>query len=350
MKIFSLSLMVCVCVSCNTIESQRDVVERFPIENEIDLIEIEVEPVLYFIGDMLIVDNVLIALDMKNDTFFQFFNLPELAYLGGQINRGGGPEDEIAIFPTLCNLDDDCFSYRTMQKVKIASFDTVNQKIQIVQEIDIPDKYMNILNSVVMNNCIYGYDMLGKSKKEFIKYDPSNKTIGEFGPTYPIVDMEIEEDRKNTLFTKVMSGKIDGSKFASLYDKFPFLRIYNQKGEIIKEVEYKNDQRPPIAYTHENVQTNDMNQLTVNYMKIKTTDKYIYGLYSGKTHEELQTEQREINDYCKEVHVWDWAGEPVAKFILDMPVSSFAVASDDSYMLFYSFLHENRLYKTNIEL
>jgi hypothetical protein len=334
-------------VSCNT-ESSRFVVEEFPIETKVIFDKIEVEPILYFVGDMLIVDDVLITVDMKNETFFHFFKLPELTSLGGQINRGEGPRDEVIIFPTLDKVENDKFAYRTTHKVKIVNFNKNDRVLQVVQQIELPDKYMGILNSFVFNKNIYGYNMLGEdNEKEFIRYDPVEEKVSEFGSKYPFVNMDVTE-KKNTVFTKVMGGKPDGTMFAVLYDKFPILRIYDHEGKIISESEYNNNQKLPSAYTHQEMNIESINDLTINYMKIKVTDKYIYGLYSGKTHEESRTKQKQIDDYCCEVHVWDWKGMPIARYILEKPVSSFAVTPDDSYFLFYSFENENILYKVNI--
>jgi hypothetical protein len=326
----------------------RFIVDEFPIESKIIPDEIEVEPVLYFVGDMLIVDDVLITVDMKDETFFRFFKLPELTYLGEQINRGAGPHDEIVIFPFLDKVENDKFAYRTLQRIKIVIFDKNDRILRVVQQIDLPDKYMNILNGFVFNKNIYGYDMLGKSEKEFIEYDTAEKKLGEFGSTYPFVGIDVREEKRNTVFTKIMAGKPDGTMFAVLYDKFPILRIYDDEGNIMNEIEYHNNQKLPLAYTYTEMEGID--DLTINYMKVKVTDKYIYGLYSGKTHKELQTAQKQVNDYCNEVHVWDWKGMPVARYILENPVSSFVVTSNDSCLLFYSFENEDKLYKVNVSL
>ncbi len=132
-------------MNCQTEKSARIVVEKFPIEKEVFLNKIEIEPVLYYVGDMLIVDSILVTLDMKNDVFFQRFNLPELTYLGGTVNRGDGPEDEIAILPNLYNIGKTGFSYRSIQEIKYAFIKDRN--IVVDQELRLPDKYMNIINT-----------------------------------------------------------------------------------------------------------------------------------------------------------------------------------------------------------
>ena len=343
--LYSLIWLVLGISSCSpTKESHPRVhIEKFPIEQEVRLDSVKVEPVLYFLGDMLMTDSLLITIDIKNDTLFQYFSLPNLNYCGASTIKGGGPDDEQLVFPILQNEGGQDFTYRSIRKVKIVKYCQATKKLLLLKEFAIPDKFMNIANFCKLNNTLIGYGVQTTSNKEYKKLDLSNDKVSDFGPDFPNVGFKINKKRENILFSKNLMARRDGERFAALYDKFPLLRIYDKKGYLLTESEFLNHQIQPTALNDE--RGGNMDELTINYLKLKVTDRYIYGLYVGKRHKEVRTSNRQIDDYAKEVHVWDWDGKPIARFLLNKAVSNLAVSQDDEYLLFSSYLYEDRLYK-----
>jgi len=344
-------LILCLCflfMGCakhsNSIRKKN---ESFPIEKRVDLESIKVKPVLFFISDMVILDDELVTLDIKNDVFFQLFNLPDLRYIGPQIHKGDGPLEETLIFPYIENVGKNAFAYRTINKIKIVSHDIIKNRYILLKSYQVPQE-TEILNSCLLNNGLCGYNILGKTKQEFIRYDFSSHKIQNFGPSFPSVGFSISDDKKNMLFTKIMVSKADGNRFAALYDKFPLLRVYDKDGNLLSETEYINHQVEPVGYSKKEILISDIENTTIDYMRIKATDKYIYGLYSGMTNKQLATSGIDKSACCCEIHVWDWNGSPVARFMLDKNVTCFAVSQDDSYMIFSSSLNEDILYKMRI--
>lgn len=333
------------CAKRHDLQSKK--VERFPLEKKLELNSFKVEPALFFVSDMVILNNKLVTLDVKNDAFFQVFNLPDLKYIGPQIHKGEGPTEEVLIFPYIQNVGEKSFAYRSMDKIKVVSYDLIENKFMLLQSYMAPQE-AEILNYCLLNNSLCGYDMFRKTGKEFIKYDFSTHKIQDFGPSFPSVGFSVSDDKKNMLFSKIMISKADGTRFAALYDKFPLLRIYDNDGKLISETEYVNHQQSPIGYTNENMSMSDIEKTTRNYMRMKTTKKYIYGLYSGKTNKDLIDSGGDGSSCCCEVHIWDWDGNPVARFIFNKNVTCFAASHDDSYIVLYSSLDEGTLYKMDI--
>lgn len=70
------------------------------------------------------------------------------------------------------------------------------------------------------------------------------------------------------------------------------------------------------------------------YPDLKTTDNFIYLLYSGRTMDEYPDSFNE----SEHVLVFDWEGNPVKHYQLDNPVVSFAVSNDDKTL--YSLIRE----------
>lgn len=344
-------LFICLFLSAgcstNVEKTNKVLVKEFPLEKHIILDTIKVEPVLFCIGDMLLMDDFLVTVDFKNDVFLQIFALPKLNYIGAFVNKGEGPEDEIEILPYLGRVGHNSFTYRSVDKQKVVSFDMQENKLSLMNEYQIPDEYMSILNSFLMGKKLLGYDMLGESKKEYISYNCSTCIIEEFGSDYPKMNFSVNTKKRNLLFSKIMNGNSDNSKFVALYDKLPLMRIYDANGNVISENEYVNNQQEPLVYGNDNLKNADLSSLTINYLKVKVTDRFIYGLYSGKTHSQLNL--LNTSDLCNEIHVWNWDGVPLKRFILNKSVSNFTVSLDDSYILLYSFEKDDILYKMNME-
>jgi len=119
-----------------------------------------------------------------------------------------------------------------------------------------------------------------------------------------------------------------------MYERFPILRIYESSGNLLHEIRYDNNQQNPVQILLKN---NTGNQdLTLNYFKMRATQNYIYGLYSGKTMRELETFRNQIDDWCYELHVYDWVGNPVKRMIFDRPFFSFDVSADDRMVVLSS--------------
>lgn len=66
------------------------------------------------------------------------------------------------------------------------------------------------------------------------------------------------------------------------------------------------------------------------FVKGKTTNEYIYLLYSGNLH------NSEFHDYGRYIYVYDWNGHPVKKLILPNYINDFVVFSDNNILYGYN--------------
>ena len=56
----------------------------------------------------------------------------------------------------------------------------------------------------------------------------------------------------------------------------------------------------------------------VGFCAVDCDDKYVYALYSGKTFNKFGT----LNHHCENLLIYDWNGNPVKRYILDIPLYS----------------------------
>ena len=91
-KILSVASAVALMLGggCQT-SSKRDFIE-FPSSRAIGFNEVVIPEVLVFPGDLIIQNEMLIALDFHTDWFFKCFSLPDLEYQDNLIRQGRGPD------------------------------------------------------------------------------------------------------------------------------------------------------------------------------------------------------------------------------------------------------------------
>jgi len=320
---------------------------NFPIISNLIHEKITTEANLYMPVGLLLLDSFLITLDLKADTFFNVFSVPDLKHQGGFITRGPGPEEEILIYPYMSKVSGNTFLYNNVTSVKTATFNKKKNALEIITKIELPPEIMDMWYILKLGDSIIGNKMSQnrKNNREFIGYDLKEKTIFDFGCEYPRVEKKIKDPLQNNQnFGKACVLKPDGSAIAVVYDKFPFLRIYTTTGEIKHEVRLNNGQSFPYALFDEN-SSDGFDEVMQNYRWIKSSNHYIYALYIGKKSKELPMG---LNDFSNEIHVWDWDGEPVKKILLDEIIFTFDVDLDDTCLIASSLNSLNALYKYNL--
>jgi hypothetical protein len=340
-------VLIFVALGCSTNNKTKEHLSfsHFPNEVEVKLKEVTTAPVLSFVGELLLVDSFLVAYSLMSDSLFQVFDISGFKFLGSQVPKGEGPGEESFIAPNLHYYDSNSFLFKTLDNVKIVGYEKKENKIILQRKIDLPIEFIDVMHIVFLNEKIIGWNLYNVTNEfEFQAFDLATQEVSNFGHVYPANDFKIKLSDKASLYSKSILNKPDDKFFAALYDRYPFLRIYDADGYLVKEVRYINNQIDPAKHLSANDPAKYVAQQTVNYMKLKVTNNFIYGLYAGKTHSELRTQEYKIDDNCTEVHIWDWNGNPVAKILLDRPVFCFTVAHDDSFIVFSSVNEHDKLF------
>lgn len=342
-------LLIILLISC--IKEEKIVFSKFPREIKLVHKEITTPNVLFMVGEMELLDSALIILNLKDDKFFQIFTFPDLKYLGGYIEKGRGPNEEVSIDPYIRKIHGNKLLYKTLVSIKINQIN--RDELITIKTIHIPGELININHPFIIDDILYGYNVSRITNKEFIGYDPSNNSIFDFGPSYPNAERKVPPKFRNSIFAKAIIVKPDQSSFASVYDLFPMLRIYSRNGNLLKESYYNNGQIFPSAVMSLPTQE-DANKVMQNYRKIKASNQYIYALYNGKTIGESNSEfNKDINgglrDTSNEIHVWDWDGNPIMKILLDKQIFSFCITPDDKSIICTSINNLNTLFKYDID-
>ncbi len=306
---------------------------------------IAVEPALLEVVEMAVIDEFLVALDTKGDNYFHFFDLKSLEFLGSSIGKGQGPSEETFIYPYFMSTGKNEFLYQNNISIKTGRINKAGNSIEILKEIKFPSELANIDHTfMLMDNNVYGWDITRNSSREFVGFNTNDREIFEFGPEFPDTKKNIPKKKKALAFTKAITIKPDGNLFAAAYDVFPILRIYTKTGSLHKEVHFMNNQNFPATTINSTTPVAQVMKQMINYLKIKSTEKYIYGLYTGKTQGNFNRVGG-LSNISNEIHVWDWSGNPIKKILLDKEIFSFVVDKKDSFLICHSLEHANTFFK-----
>jgi hypothetical protein len=332
-------------LSCsNQRETKIEIIKEFPHSISITHQQINTPPLLFSIGEMQILDSVLVAFDTKSVYFFKIFKLPNFNYIGEYITKGRGPEEEINIDPFFNKLSGNKFIYKSLNTVKFACFNLNENKLEIIKTIQLPSELLDFSHIFTFHDSIIGgwiYNQL--AEKEFVVFSTKEKTMDEFGPVYSNIVDNIPINTRASIFSKVITVKPDNLRIAVVYDKFQMLRIIDNKGILIKEIRFENSTQLPDGMFKGNVRGIDSNKIILHYQRIQSTNKYIYALYSGKSQADFINIEG-ATDIGTEIHVWNWDGVPIVKIRLDKECSSFAVDPNDKFGISSSVYDIDKLY------
>lgn len=275
------------------------------------------EPILLprFMG---IANNQLFVYKEKEEKLFEFFTLPNCSFLGSAGSRGQGPNE----FGLL-----DTRSFRTSEN----DFSVVEAGSNLLKRVVFEDSCLTVTHTERVfeqgspNNGFYLlkdsiYLTLGNIM-ESNEYGLLNKKAGDItqAGSYPQwTDTDLNKDNSLTYFTYLKSCVVhpDGDKFAAFYGYFKRVRIYDNKVNLLHDIDVQTE---PCST---NFQTGaETNEQPVYYIgQPQATKNYLYALCSNAKGSGLT-----IPSDC-ELHVFNWEGKAIACYKFDRRVSLIALS------------------------
>ena len=164
-------------------------------------------------------------------------------------------------------------------------------------------------------------------KTEFILINPHTGEYKEVVKYPRFMVAQAEASGQEALWVSLTNrpvAKPDGTRFANFYFRYKYFRIFDNKGNVLKEVSV--DIEP---YTSHKA-TVEKDPFDFAYDSAFATDEYIYAI--------CRNDDRSNPDEEKpsELQVWNWDGEPIASYPLDKKV-----------VFGYITLHDMKLYSFN---
>ncbi|WP_298061287.1 BF3164 family lipoprotein [uncultured Rikenella sp.] len=339
-KILTLSLIAMLCWGCGETSQTFDGATLFDNASfpETKTLHGEVFPLgdpTLIPYDVTVIDSLLMIVPYPNSSsrFVKIYDTEKQRITGSFLSQGRGPGELIGL---------DKVGY-TPGKSFFWCYDMTMQQILIYNKSDLA--HFNDDHSLIMPVQSVQIEFIGTSPdiyrtpdgrfieshimtpvKRFSEFDTKGRFVRSFGeyPTYP--GLNVTEDR---LLGELFDGKwtIDDSTgrlvFACL--KTDLISIYDSTGRVIKHL-YGPAQRLPefkvgVSGRNGNHKTvsGKRNETIFNYYDIKNRNGRIWALYQPRLFNP-KAEPMEAS-----IYVFDWDGNPVIRYELDMPIYKFDV-------------------------
>lgn len=315
----------------------KDNYSTFSTIREIHFVEQKIENNLVSPGELLISNERLIVFDVGSESFFHLFSKTDFRYLGALIRRGKGPAEEIFISSYFRSIGKDTIIYQNHQNIKFSIIEdnTDGLSLTTIDQIVIPESLRNNTDFFVIGDSMYSSLTGLPISRDFQGYCLLTGNVFEHGDLVPHKKPKYEDKKFMGFAQKITTVKPDRSLLATVYHNSPILRIYSaenwektaecQLGEILSG-------------------TTDGSY--DNYWRIRSTNEFIYALYSKGIPPELKWDGGTVKyaDVANEIHVWDWEGNPILKLILDRSIFSFDVTPDNKQLIALSIEDVDKLF------
>lgn len=283
-------------------------------------------------GPIILIDNNVIGIDYRLDSCFFCVNTKnDSIYRFG--SRGNGPSEFIYPF-TLQYIDERHFGSFDLNSGKYTQFAIENESTNLEKQYNVinDEASMSFDFKQVSNNSYLG---LGPYKENMYIILDSLANIKSSFFEFPNKDKD-EKNIKNYLRAMAYQGRLnlnpERNKFIYTSIWGDIIHIYNIKNnsiEVIKKIEniYPSyvPQQDSEGYSAPLSKSN-----IVGCISSATTEKYIYLLCSGERLEKFAKDRKEF--YGTIVRVYDWNGNKIQSFILDVECSNICVSQDDKML------------------
>lgn len=306
----------------------------------------------FYPRQMGLFDNLLVFCDWENSPYFHVYNLPDFDFMGNFGLQGRGPGEYLdPVFWGQFQQEDSIRMWVHQMNINIFSLvnieqSLVNKNYTPQTQILIPHEFQTAVNLLAISDSI----VIGSgisADGEFFFFYPENETL-------EWKDFRIDYTKNvNSFFRNnldyipllkqgVIKVKPDQKRFVKAMVYAPIIDVFFPNGDIDFSIVLKD-------FTVPDFLNGDFNPNTKAwYENIFLTDDFIYAL--NRNCSILQYAEGECNNV--EIHVYNWRGEPVKKYLLNdgiAPAAPFAVDEQNQKIYSLNFKEsEDFLYVFNL--
>ncbi len=281
-------------------------------------------------GDIQKEGDCLLVLDVQQDSLFHGVDLANNRYRGMFGAKGQGPDE----FIHPCGL-------KALGNGRWACFDLGKNDVNMIS-LDANGNMVG-LSRMFKNKAFMTFNIVPLSEELFILNGETNGamlalidkegTVLSVSDEYPYKD-DAEKNIPVRFRAMAYQGTLrvnDNGYVAYAFHGAKQVHLYKVENKMIKKVgevidgygHYIPDMSREGAYSS----AHDSNYPEC-YMDLALTDKHVYALYSGRTYKEHKMAAFEGNT----IYVYDWTGELLKTFQLDVPITRFCIDKDERVM------------------
>lgn len=327
--ILVLAIVATCCISKRNESSLTFQVSDFLVSKTVSVPVNSLLPFKVFItGDFLVI------YDQQKTDLFKVFALPSIKFLFSWGEVGRGPGEFYLINSSSIIGFKDRFVFQDHQRVLTATVDKNSILVTDDQMLKQQNEPINGLLRINDSCFIFDRSSADDFEHTFINLKDDSKTFnfGEFNDPYNIDEYYIREQ----VYTKTKAVKPDGRRIAVFYLFINKFKLYDENLKIIKEVFIGGDNH------FANFSISDLISKQMYNAEVVVNDSLIYVLNPNISLAELRENKETLKPT---ITVWNWDGEPIAKYQLDKPVCSFALSNNNRKIYAISTFVMNEIYE-----
>lgn len=342
-RYFFLLLKVLFIISCNkTINSPIQHFEKNSNETLTysRIINLEKYNILKPI-DAIRIDDLYMIWDNKNDNIFNLIDPLTTKSITG-INKGNGP-DEIISPSSFQNQDGKLLIYdislRRINQIEISPDSTL---ILIKKQEINTDNRLFIVNSIDSN-----FIATGIFEDHWLVNLTTDGKIasGIDFPTFEVTNNTPKVQLSMLYISTLMANTSDNKKVVAVTQKHGVISFFNYvNGSTLKE--YKQIKYyPPIYTIEESGSIAFSKENKVGFCAVDCDSEYVYVLYSGRTF----AKDGILNHHCENLLIYDWNGNPIKHYLLDIPLYSMRYNEKDKLIYGIAYYPEGVLVEYRLD-
>jgi hypothetical protein len=288
---------------------------------------------------------LLVFDDVDNGSIIKVFSIPELKFLYGWGSIGGGP-NELQRFPSFhsINTKGDTLILLDAPSPGVQRLDyymVTDTTMQLVDEKKISyEGQKSLINNLQrLNDSLYiaDYGMRVESDDEHIAFDPDKNGLKFTFGGYP--KPGIPKMKRYRMFIKRNDSSERLRKFVSFYMRYDRFKIYNFDGIIVSNVLVK-DEMPsqPVKGAHEDF---------VHTMWVEAEGPFIFSVVMARRASLIDASK--FSQMYPFLEVWNWNGEQVKRYPLDVSTNSIAISGQHEQAYTYQIGVDSLLYKYSLD-
>ncbi len=321
---------------CSPSSSNLTYIEESKKGTQLESVTHKVPPILLSPFSLCVTNEKLVVMESKSDTLFNVFNINNFQHIYNDGVRGGGPNEFMTIAPHYFLPTDKGFKVLFAETNDINEYTVTESKIILEKKDNLKIERKGINGLTFFKDEQYIMTSNFNSDHEYEILDNKNGQITEMG-LYPkeTNDTSLKDIGRYTLYLKNGVAHPNGTYFASFYLNFKRMRIYDKKGNMIKDVILK------IEPYNSNT-TDEINDRLVYYYTTPVADnKYIYILCANKSR----------NDYFKimpELQIWNWDGNLISRHQCDKNISMITFDKKRNKIYALDYYVEDEIYEYDL--
>ncbi len=284
--------------------------------------------------NILIIDSLLIIKngDMCNDDFFYIYNKNDNKFLNSFGKRGRGPKEFLSVKMSgqyVKNENSIKIWVHNRTGFKLINITRSVEENRIVIDDEIiykSQEFHPVLDAFLLPNI----NIIGKSLTRLGRlfyYDSNDNKINWIEYFPKVTNPPFDEDMIVNLYIGPTSISPDNSRIVSALELFKRIDVFSEKTDHLFSLVFDGSPENPDFYVNPN---NPIpNDLMHYYYDLFLTDKFIYALNINISEAEIN---KDLDSGYSEIHVFCWAGKPIAIYRLNHLIYSITVDENKGYL------------------